>query len=293
MSNPDHVTDYQSANRRYAEGCKDDRFEEWLEELAKIKIVWKRSVAGMLTQVDTNEPEVWHALGDAFQGGRGIEKDVEQAEKYYRMASEAGHVRSMTRLGSLLGRDGRNPEDLTESIQWFRRAADLGDASGMTFLGFGYREGRGVPVDEREAADWFIKAYSAGNVHAAELAGRLLSYHKENHSEAVKWLHIAAEHGDESANYNLALIHEDRGSPEYNAEEAFRCWTCVAERPKGNDLRFMGMLTLARCCRNGIGTQRNRQQAIEWLDCLLAASPKKAYCREATKLRKEIDEEIP
>lgn len=292
MSTPYYVAAYQSATRRYGEGCKDDQWEEWLEELGKIKAAWKWSVAGMLTQLETNSPELWHALGDAFQGGRGIERDVVGAERWFRMAAEAGHPEAMIRLGHLLSREERNQKELAESVMWYRRAAELGDASGMTSLGFAYREGRGVSVDEREAADWFIKAHAAGAKHAAELAGRLLSYRPDNHLEAVEWLRIAVDHGYDTAYYNLALIYEDRASPEYNADEAFYCWSQVAERPRG-DLRFMAMLTLARCCRDGIGTDLDRQKARQWLDRLMALAPKeKADYRHAAKLRKEIDEEL-
>lgn len=292
MSTPYYVTDYENATRRYAEGCMDDRWEEWLEELGKIRTAWKWSVAGMFTQLETNDPQIWHVLGDAFQNGHGIDRDLEQAEQWFRKSAETGHVRSMFRLGHLLGRAERSPEELAGSILWYRRAADLGDASGMTSLGFAYREGRGVPVDEREATDWFIKAHAAGAKHAAELAGRLLSYHSDNHLEAVRWLRTAVDHGYESAYYNLALIYENRESPEYNADEAFYCWSQVAECPRG-DSRFMAMLTLARCCRDGIGTDLDSQKAREWLDHLMTLAPKaKADYRYAAKLRKEIDEEL-
>jgi TPR repeat protein len=292
MSTPYYVTAYHNATRRHLEGCQDDLWEEWLEELGKIREAWKWSVAGMLTQLDTGDPEIWHALGDASQNGRGIERDVEQAEQWFRKSAEAGHLSAMIRLGHLLGREERNPEELAESVMWYRRAAELGDTSGMTSLGFAYREGRGVSVDEREATDWFIRAHTAGAKHAAELAGRLLSYHRDNHLEAVKWLRTAVDHGYDSVFYNLALIYEDRESPEYDVQEAFCCWSQVAERPRG-DLRFMAMLTLARCCREGTGTDRDRQQAKQWLDRLMALAPNgKADYRHAAKLRKEIDEEL-
>lgn len=292
MSTSYYVTTYQNTTSRYSEGCKDDRWEEWLEELGKIKAAWKSSVAGMLTQLDTNGPEIWHALGDAFHSGHGIERDLVQAEEWFRKAAESGHVHSMIRLGLLLKRDGRSPEDLAESIKWFRRAADLGNASGMTWLGFAYRDGTGVAADERQAADWFIKAYAAGSKNAAHLAGCILGRKPENHRQSVKWLQIAVDEGHELSNYALALTYEDRASSEFNAEEAFHCWSRVAELPSGS-LRFTAMLTLARWCRDGIGTQRDRQQAIHWLDRLLSVAPKeKSIYRFAAKLRKEIDEEL-
>ena len=170
----------------------------------------------------------------------------------------------MTRLGLLLSRDERSDEDKKESLDLYRRAAERGDSSGMVFMGFAYREGRGVPVDKQKAVEWFIKAHEAGERNAADLAGRLLSYHAENHLEAVKWLRIAAENGNDLSYSSLAGIHEDRRSPAHDPEEAFRCWLQVAERPRG-DLRFLAMWRLACCCRDGIGTPRSRDEAKRWL----------------------------
>lgn len=99
MSTPYYVTAYHNANRRHSEGCQDDLWEEWLEELGKIRAAWKWSVTGMLTQLGMDDPEIWHALGDAFQNGRGIERDAEQAEQWFRKSAEAGHLSAMIRLG--------------------------------------------------------------------------------------------------------------------------------------------------------------------------------------------------
>ena len=254
----------------------------------------------MLTQLDREDPEIWHALGDAYLGGHGVERDVEQAEKWLRMAADAGHGRSMTRLGMLLYRDERSDEDKRESLDWYRRAAELGDSSGMISMGLAYREGRCVPVDEKRAVEWFIKAHEAGARNAADLAGRLLSHRAENHLEAVKWLRIAAESGNDLSYASLAEIYEDRRSSAHDPKEAFFCWLEYVERrqptldgPIGLARRFHAMRTLACCCRDGIGTERNRDEAKRWLDRIIAVAPKdKSDYLHAIKLRQEIDEEL-
>jgi TPR repeat protein len=289
-----YLQSYQAASRRWAQGAGDSESEwqEWVEALGKIKRAWKWSVNGMLTQLDREDPEIWHALGEAYHGGHGVERDVEQAEKWLRMAANANHVRSMTRLGMLLFRDERSDEDKRESLDWYRRAAELGDSSGMISMGLAYREGRCVPVDEKKAVEWFIKAHEAGARNAADLAGRLLSYHAESHLEAVKWLRIAVENGNDLSYSSLAHIHADRQSPAHDPEEAFQCWLQLAERPRG-DLRLDAMYWLARSCRDGIGTVRNHDEAKRWLDRIIAVAPKdKSDYRHAVKLRREIDEEL-
>lgn len=153
------------------------------------------------------------------------------------------------------------------------------------------REPELLPI-RRLAVDWFTKAHAAGSKGAADQIGRALCSERGDHQEAVKWLRIAVEEGNELSNHNLALIYEDRESPEYNAGEAFRCWSVVAERPRG-DLRILAMLTLARYCRDGFGTTCDRQEAKRWLDRLMTLAPKaKADYRHAAKLRKEIDEQL-
>jgi TPR repeat protein len=162
----------------------------------------------------------------------------------------------------------------------------------MTWLGFAYRDGRGVAADRRLAVDWFIKAYAAGSKRGADRAGCILAGSRSDHPEAVKWLLQAADEGHVDSFYDLALIHEDRTSPQYDPAEAFRCWSRVAERPSGG-LRFTAMHTLARWCRDGIGTARDREEAKRWLDRLMDLAPKdKANYRDAAKLHKAIDEEL-
>lgn len=159
-------------------------------------------------------------------------------------------------------------------------------------MGLAYREGRSVPVDEKKAVEWFIKAHEAGARSGADLAGRLLSFRAENHLEAVRWLRIAADSGNDLSYASLAYIYEDRRSPAHEPEEAFRCWLQVAERPRGN-LRFHAMWRMACCCRDGIGTERNREEAKRWLDRIIAVAPKdKSDYRDAVKLRHELDQEL-
>lgn len=294
MSNSFYLQSYQAANRRWSQGVGDSESEwqEWAKALGKIKRVWKWSVNGMLTQLDREDPEIWYALGDAYHGGHGVERDAAQAETWLRKAAEFGHVRSMTKLGMLLSLGERKEEQVRESVDWYLRAAQLCDSRGMTYLGFAYREGLGVPVDKCEAADWFIKAHAAGCKYAAGHAGRILSSTAENHFEAVKWLRIDVENGNDSAYISLACIHEDRRSPAHDTVEAFQCWLQVAERPRG-DTRISAMFYLARCCRDGVGTERNLDVAKYWLNRVLVIVPKDKFdYRHAMNLLREFDEEL-
>jgi len=122
---------------------------EWMVELRRIKEVWAVAVAGMLSHADPGNPEICHALGNAYRHGHGVERDLNRAGGWYRKGALDGNTPSMVQLGLLLSRNEPTPEQLTESVEWFRRAADLGDSGGMIWVGFAFREGKGVPIDER------------------------------------------------------------------------------------------------------------------------------------------------
>ena len=47
---------------------------------------------------DTEDPAVWHALGNACNSRMGTERDPEQAIKWLQRAAEAGHAPAMVSL---------------------------------------------------------------------------------------------------------------------------------------------------------------------------------------------------
>ncbi|MBL9154200.1 MAG: sel1 repeat family protein [Verrucomicrobiales bacterium] len=292
MNTGNHLASYREAVRQLNKGIGSHTPLEWAAKVKQLKAVWAESISALLKGAENGDVEIWHALGNAFERGHGVDRDEEQAKAWYLRSASAGHAISMVTLGCLASRYNPTPEKLAEAIEWYQRAAALGDSGGMISLGFAYREGRGVPVDERRAADWFIKGYHAGAINGAELTGRLLTRRHETHVEALTWLRVAIEHGMDSVYFHLALMHGDRKSPVFDEEEAYRCWIQVAERPRG-ELRFMAMLALARSCRDGIGTERSRGNAIRWLDRLMAAAPvTTADYRNAVRLKEEIEGEL-
>jgi TPR repeat protein len=116
----------------------------------------------LLRASDSQDSELWYALGCAFGSRLGTERDPEEAIRWLRKAAEAGHTGAMVSLGSRL----QLPEpslDAVGAIHWFRTAAEKADPRGMTSLGFAYREGRGVPCDHAEAVRWFVRAAEAGD----------------------------------------------------------------------------------------------------------------------------------
>ncbi|MFD9333984.1 tetratricopeptide repeat protein [Streptomyces sp. NPDC060028] len=106
-----------------------------------------------------------------------------EAERWYRRAAEAGHLRATAALGVILYEDER----AGEAEQFLRRAAEAGDAASMSNPGtLLYIAGR-MP----QAEQWYRRAVEAGFDRALHDLGVLLE-NTRGADEAEQWLRRAA-----------------------------------------------------------------------------------------------------
>jgi len=74
-----------------------------------------------------HEPIAWLILGNRYLYGQGVDKDMQQANAWYRKAAEAGSARAMFRLG-VNHQHGPGVENSWEEVRrWFLQAAELGN----------------------------------------------------------------------------------------------------------------------------------------------------------------------
>ena len=122
-------------------------------------------------------------LGNYYDWGHFVPKDVGKAAMWYRRAAEQGHVQAQFSLGLMLanGRDGV-PSDAGEAAMWYRKAAEQGHVKAQFNLGLLYEYGDGVrkdgvPTDYVQAYAWFNLAAAQGlgvaMIARAELAVRM------------------------------------------------------------------------------------------------------------------------
>ena len=60
-------------------------------------------------------------------------------------------------------------KDEQQAVRFFRLAADMGDAAAMLNLGLCFARGKGVEKNEQEAVRWLSAAAQAGNEEAARI----------------------------------------------------------------------------------------------------------------------------
>ena len=178
-------------------------------------------------------------LSVLYEGGSGIDKDMQASLKWLQRAAEGGMVEAQRNLGAFYHDDIDNPDDdLDQAIYWYQHAASQGDLTGQLRLGIlldrekntthDHREairwyllaarqgvaqaqynlgmmhslGRGTPVNPDKALDWFFKAAKQRYTSAMIIIGeQYLSGKGVDVSlvEAYKWFHLADINGHETA----------------------------------------------------------------------------------------------
>jgi uncharacterized protein len=134
--------------------------------------VVKRDVAEAIKwyrkAAEQGNAEGQYSLGGKYDSGDGVPQDYTEALKWYRRAAEQGHSIAEYNLGVLYYRALGVQQDLPEAAKWFRKAAEQGNADAQFSLAAFYYAGAGVPKDETEALAWFMLSAAAGNTEAAK-----------------------------------------------------------------------------------------------------------------------------
>lgn len=184
-------------------------------------------------------------LGRRFEKGEGVEKDTEEAAKWYRKAAEQGHAAAQKSLG-VMYIEGRGVEkDEAAGIDWLQKAAEQGDTETQGLLAFCYENGIGVERDLFLAAEWYKKAAERGSADAQVALGNCyvdgLGVGKDL-GEAMFWFGKAAAQGDEGSMAYLAKV--------------------LPEAAKQGDPYSQNALGL--CYLNGSGVTKDETEAVKW-----------------------------
>ena len=132
-------------------------------------------MSAKVAAVDLEETRVLAEQGDAwyqtelammYHKGKGVDKDNEQAAKWYRLAAEQGFSKAQANLGVMYAEGQGLEQDYTIASAWFRKAAEQGNALAQHNLGLIYGRGLGVEKNFVEAYIWESLAATSDNKEA-------------------------------------------------------------------------------------------------------------------------------
>lgn len=162
----------------------------------------------------------YYYLGEMYRDGKGTERDLEQAKKWFTRAYKSEHMMASSALNTvehMIGAEKGEPEamhklaaeyqygwgvsdDIQEAIRWYKAAAEKGYPESQSSLGFIYAQGSKVSKDISQAVYWYKLAAAQGNSSA--LYGLGCIYLK---GEGVdKDIDLAEKYLESSGHYNAS-----------------------------------------------------------------------------------------
>jgi len=203
-------------------------------------------------------------LGDLYNDGKLMRKDPAKAYPWYLKSASVGNAKSQYQVAMMLASGIGVEKDEEAAKQWFGRysssmvndsrriamdtlKARRGDEKlsndllkamsrsnqpqSMTTLAFKYKSGKGFKKNEEAAVRLMTRASEAGGSPRVKLADMLIERNDgQCTQEAFDLIKSAAEFGDASAMYRLALFYKDGTLVEENTEQYRRYMRMAAER---------------------------------------------------------------
>ena len=235
-------------------GTKCQR-EHWKIHKTQCKDLAAANVAYFRISWETcAEPAAALNLGMAYQYGRGVAADAEEAMRWYRLGATAGDPGAQCNLAVMHSAKG----EVESAAFWHKKGAASGNLNSTFNLYEYYMEGRGVEKDEGTAVKYLQKAAAAGHVGAMEKLGAAYCFGTGglalDTKLAIKWLRKADAAGSLVAAVPLAIALEALG----DGSGAFAMHQKAAKGGTAD-----GIYGLATCYMEGKGTRMDPRKAKE------------------------------
>lgn len=151
-------------------------------------------------------PDATNMMGQMYENGWGVEKDVEKAKGLYTRGANIGHLDSVNSLRAL-----KNQEFQVE-LKTVLPAATAGDATAINRLGVMNEFGYGLQRNPTKAFSLYNKAAETGLVAAQHNIGRAYNFGtgvEQNFAEAERWYRKAAKQGHTDAMFFLGTLYSN------------------------------------------------------------------------------------
>ncbi len=109
-----------------------------------------------------------YRLANLYEKGTGIERNIEAASRYYQQAADAGNASAMHNLAVINASGSNGKQDYAKAAEWFGKAAELGVSDSQFNLAILYARGNGVQPDLEASYKWFAIAAKGGDTDAAQ-----------------------------------------------------------------------------------------------------------------------------
>jgi len=217
----------------------------------------------LMIAANHGSPIAQRTMGECFEIGIGVPKDLTQAILWYERASEGGDSEATMHLGVIYSKVGpkKNPE---RAYACFRKAAETGNSEAQFRTGSCLLYGNGVQENPREAFNWFLKSSASKNSKAQFALGECYQYGngtEQDQEKSFYWYRMAADQGDCEALFNIGVRYDYGIGTIEDRVKAFECYKQASERGHVESQYHLGF-----AYANGRGVVKNNIMAYVWLD---------------------------
>ncbi|TCK18569.1 hypothetical protein DFR30_1848 [Thiogranum longum] len=139
-------------------------------------------VQKLIAKAESGDTEAQFKLGAAYDYGKGVRSDGNEAKKWYRKAAEAGHAEAQNSLGSGYQAD----KQYEEAIIWYEKAAKQNHALATNNLGYLHDLGLGVPKDRQKGYALYLRAAELGWAESMFNLGQMYGSGQLGQADMVK-----------------------------------------------------------------------------------------------------------
>ncbi len=109
----------------------------------------------LLTRANAGDAAAQVAVGESYEAGKVVARDLKQAAEWYQKAAAKGNVSGEIHIAALYRDGGKDfPRDMAQAATWFQKAAEQGDVTAQGTMGTLYSMGQGVEQSYVEAYYW-------------------------------------------------------------------------------------------------------------------------------------------
>ena len=120
------------------------------------------SINRIREEAENGDVDAQKTLASCYYEGIRVDKDLEQAFKWYRKAAEQNDKEAQFNLGICYAKGEGTDQNIAKSVVWVRKAAEQGLAIAQANLGMRYMNGEGVLQDDRQACVHYLIAGALG-----------------------------------------------------------------------------------------------------------------------------------
>ena len=201
-----NIDELENRIRQAENGDMKAQYQLGMLYRTKEHLHYKEAFRWLLKAAEQGHAEAQNAAGEMLADGKKIGKNTKEAFKWFTLSAGQGNADACYNLAVAYYKGIDCDSSDSQALYWFQRAVELGKWKALFQLGIMYLRGIGTPVDEEQAEACFCQLVAHDNNTYPHIINE---YRGERHRDKyLEWLQKAAEHGIDSAQYELGEAYE-------------------------------------------------------------------------------------